>query len=128
MTQSGAFDPVEFKEKIRAEWRSAAAGWRKWYDVLEAEESGQLVSGKLIQLVDIGPGASVLDLGGGYGEPNFTAARVVGPSGRVVCTDISDEMLAFGRERATEAGFDNVEFMECDAERLDFEEEFRCSR
>jgi len=123
MTQSDAFDPVEFKKKIRAEWRSAAAGWRKWYDVLEAEESGQLISGKLIQLAGIGPGASVLDVGGGYGEPSLTAARAVGPEGRVVCTDISGEMLAFGRERATEAGLDNVEFLECDAEQLDFEDE-----
>jgi SAM-dependent methyltransferase len=60
---------------------------------------------------------------GGYGEPALTAARAIGPNGRVVCTDISAEMLAFGRERAATAGLDNVEFVERDAEKLDFEPE-----
>jgi SAM-dependent methyltransferase len=37
-----------------------------------------------------------------------------------VATDISAEMLAYGRERAAAAGVDNVEFMESDASALDF--------
>jgi SAM-dependent methyltransferase len=37
-----------------------------------------------------------------------------------VTTDISAEMLAFGRERAAAAGLGNVGFMESDASRLDF--------
>jgi ubiquinone/menaquinone biosynthesis C-methylase UbiE len=40
----------------------------------------------------------------------------------VVCTDISSEMLAVGRERAAAAGLDNVEFLEFDAEELAFKE------
>jgi SAM-dependent methyltransferase len=120
-TMSDAFDPAEFKAKMRAEWRSAAAGWRTWHDVVEAEEGGQLHSAKLVELASIGPGDVVLDVAGGYGEPSLTAARAVGPSGRVICTDISPEMLAFGRERAAAAGLDNVEFMASDAEQLAFD-------
>jgi enediyne biosynthesis protein CalE5 len=123
MNGADAFDTAEFKEKMRAEWRSAAAGWRRWHDVVEATEGGKLLSAKLVQLADIGPGDSVLDVAGGYGEPSLAAARVVGPTGRVVCTDISGEMLAFGQERAAQAGLDNVEFVERDAEQLDFEDE-----
>ena len=37
-----------------------------------------------------------------------------------MATDISAEMLAFGRERAAAAGLGNVEFMESDACSLDF--------
>jgi len=37
-----------------------------------------------------------------------------------VATDISPNMLAFGRERAAAAGIDNVEFVEVDASSLDF--------
>lgn len=122
MAQSQTFDPVAFKDETREDWRSIAEGWRKWYDVLEAEGAGQLVSRKLVELAGIGPGASVLDVAGGYGEPSLTAARIVGPDGRVVCTDLSPEMLAFGRERAAEAGADNVEFDERDAEQLEFDE------
>jgi ubiquinone/menaquinone biosynthesis C-methylase UbiE len=123
MNRADAFDTAEFKEKMRTEWRSAAAGWRRWHDVVEATEGGKLLSAKLVQLAGIGPGDSVLDVAGGYGEPSLAAARVVGPNGRVVCTDISGEMLAFGQERAAQAGLDNVAFVERDAEQLDFEDE-----
>ncbi len=122
-TMSGLFDPAEFKARMRAEWRSAAAGWRKWHDVVEAEEGGRLHSATLVELARIGPGDVVLDVAGGYGEPSLAAARAVGPSGRVVCTDISPEMLAFGRERAAVAGLDNIEFVASDAEQLDFDTE-----
>lgn len=119
---SDPFDPAEFKDKIRTEWRSAAAGWRKWHDVVEGEEGGRLHSAKLVELAGIGPGEAVLDVAGGYGEPSLAAARAVGPGGRVVCSDISGEMLAFGRARAAAAGLANVEFVEADAEELDFAE------
>jgi enediyne biosynthesis protein CalE5 len=46
--------------------------------------------------------------------------REAGPEGRVVATDISAEMLAFGRERPAAAGSGNVEFMQTDASSLDF--------
>jgi SAM-dependent methyltransferase len=115
-----AFDPAEFKAKMRTEWRSGAAGWRTWHDVVEAPEGGQQHSAKLVELASIGPGDTVLDVAGGYGEPSLTAARVVGPSGRVVCTDISPEMLAFGQERAAAAGLANIEFIARDADDLDF--------
>jgi SAM-dependent methyltransferase len=120
MTPSSTFDPVEFKRNIRTEWRSAADGWRRWLDVVEGPEGGQRHSAKLIELAELRSGDAVLDVGGGYGEPSVSAARVVGPEGRVVCTDISGEMLAVARERADAAGFSNIEFIESDAEELDF--------
>jgi SAM-dependent methyltransferase len=123
MASPGGFDPVEFKQNIRKEWRSAAGGWRRWLDVVEAPEGGQRHSAKLVALAELRPGGSVLDVGGGYGEPSLTAARVVGAQGHVVCTDISEEMLATARERAGEAGITNVEFIARDAEELDFEDE-----
>lgn len=123
MTPSQVFDSAEFKRNIRTEWRSAASGWRKWLSVVEAEEGGQRHSAKLVELAELQPGASVLDVGGGYGEPSLSAARAVGPQGRVVCTDISPEMLAVARERAVDAGLANVEFVACDAEELEFDDE-----
>ncbi len=117
------FDAAEFKDRMRAEWGTAASGWRKWHDVVEAEEGGKRHSAKLVDLAGIGRGNTVLDVAGGYGEPSLAAARVVGPSGHVVCTDISEEMLTFGQERVAEAGLDNIEFVVGDAERLDFPDE-----
>ena len=122
LAPSDAFDPVQFKEQIRTEWRSAAPGWHRWLDVVEADEGGRRHSATLIELAELQPGAVVLDVGGGYGEPSLSAARVVGPGGRVVCTDISPEMLAVARVRAVEAGITNVEFVARDAEELDFDD------
>jgi SAM-dependent methyltransferase len=122
MPTTSAFDPVGYKDGAREEWGGAAAGWRAWVGVLEAAEAGQAVSRRLVELAGIGPGASVLDVAAGYGEPGLTAARVAGPGGRVVCTDISGPMLAIGRERAAAAGLGNLEFVEADAEALAFPE------
>ena len=122
MTRTSIFDAVHYKASIRTEWRAAAPGWQAWLDVLEAEDGGQAVSRSLVQMAGIGPGNAVLDVAAGYGEPGLTAARAVAPGGRVVCTDISGEMLAVGRERAAAEGLGNVEFLEGDAEELALEE------
>jgi ubiquinone/menaquinone biosynthesis C-methylase UbiE len=122
MAGTTTFDPAVYKASVRTEWREAAAGWRAWFEVLEAEDAGRAVSQALVRLAGIGPGDAVLDVAAGYGEPGLTAARAVGPGGQVVCTDISAAMLAFGRERAAAEGLDNLRFLESDAEELVFEE------
>jgi SAM-dependent methyltransferase len=55
-------------------------------------------------------GDTVLDLGSGAGFDAFLAARAVGPTGRVIGVDMTDEMLAKARANAQQAGFGNVEF------------------
>jgi SAM-dependent methyltransferase len=122
MAGTTTFDPAEYKATMRIEWRDAAPGWGEWVEVLEAAEAGRAVSQTLVRLARIGPGDAVLDVAAGYGEPGLTAARAVAPGGHVVCTDISAAMLAVGRERAAAEGFDNVQFVEGDAEELAFEE------
>jgi SAM-dependent methyltransferase len=122
MADTTTFDPAQYKATIRTEWREAAPGWGAWVEVLEAEEAGRVVSQTLVRLAGIGPGDAVLDVAAGYGEPGLTAARAVAPGGHVVCTDISGAMLALGRKRAAAEGLDNLEFIECDAEELVFEE------
>jgi SAM-dependent methyltransferase len=60
------------------------------------------------------PGETVLDLGSGTGKICFIAAQVVGPSGRVIGVDMTDEMLDVARRNAPivaeRIGFANVEF------------------
>src|SRR4051812_26934949 len=111
-------DPAQFRDGQRQQWNIAATGWRKWSELIDASASG--VSERLVELAGVAPGSRVLDVAAGYGEPALTAARAAGPEGRVVATDISAEMLAFGRERAAAAGLGNVEFIESDASSLDF--------
>ena len=62
-------------------------------------------------LVDLNPGAVVLDLGSGGGIDVFLAARRVGPTGKVYGLDMTDEMLALARRNQAEAGVTNAEFL-----------------
>lgn len=73
-----------------------------------------LSCGDPLEHADVRPGEVVLDLGSGAGRDVFIAARQVGPDGRVIGVDMTDDMLALaGRNAAqfTEAtGLANVEF------------------
>jgi arsenite methyltransferase len=55
-------------------------------------------------------GETVLDLGSGAGFDAFLAAHAVGPNGRVIGVDMTDEMLAKARANAERAEVRNVEF------------------
>jgi SAM-dependent methyltransferase len=108
----------EFRTGQRQQWNNAASGWRRWSELIDRGASP--VSERLVELAGVEPGSRVLDVAAGYGEPSLTAARAAGPEGSVVASDISAEMLAFGRERAAAAGVNNIEFVESDAASLDF--------
>ena len=56
------------------------------------------------------PGMRVLDVGCGPGDVSLIAARVVGPTGRVVGIDASPDIVALARQRATENSVTTVSF------------------
>ena len=56
------------------------------------------------------PGEVVVDLGSGAGFDCLLAARQVGPAGRVIGVDMTQEMLAKARANAARLGVTNVEF------------------
>ncbi|MFQ3577559.1 MAG: methyltransferase domain-containing protein [Verrucomicrobiia bacterium] len=60
------------------------------------------------------PGETVLDLGSGTGKICFIASQVVGPNGRVIGIDMTDDMLEVARRNAPmvarNIGYANVEF------------------
>lgn len=65
------------------------------------------------------PGQQVLDIAGGTGDLSRAFARRVGPTGRVVHTDINEAMLREGRNRLLDEGL-VLPTMVCDAEKLPF--------
>jgi SAM-dependent methyltransferase len=67
---------------------------------------------------NLAPGARVLDLGTGTGAVAERAARLVGPGGHVVATDISTEMLAVARARMAASRCVNVTLLEGAAENI----------
>jgi SAM-dependent methyltransferase len=108
----------EFRDGQRQQWAKGAEGWRKRADFIDLATAH--VSKRLVELAGVRAGSRVLDVAAGYGEPSLTAAAVVGGEGKVVSTDISPEMQAYGRERAEAAGLENVEFVESAAASLNF--------
>ncbi len=62
-------------------------------------------------VADLHDGETVLDLGSGAGADVLIAARRVGPAGRVIGVDMTDEMLELAHANAAAAGVDNVEFV-----------------
>jgi SAM-dependent methyltransferase len=65
--------------------------------------------GNPLAFSDVKEGEVVVDLGSGAGIDLLLAAKKVGPSGRVIGIDMTDEMIARARENAAKAGLDNVE-------------------
>lgn len=69
-------------------------------------------------LIDLRPGQTVLDLGSGGGIDVLLSARRVGPTGRAIGLDMTDEMLALARRNAADAGVANVEFLQGEIEAI----------
>jgi enediyne biosynthesis protein CalE5 len=111
-------DAAEFRDKQRDQWNTAAVGWNEWSGLIDRSAGKE--SERLVEMAGVKEGDRVLDVAAGYGEPSLTAARKVGPQGSILATDISAEMLEFGRKRAAENGVENIEFMQSDGISLDF--------
>jgi ubiquinone/menaquinone biosynthesis C-methylase UbiE len=70
---------------------------------------------QLLNAVGINSGMRCLDVGCGGGHVTLLMARLVGPEGKVVGTDMDGEVIALAREDARAAKLDNVEFRRADA-------------
>ena len=65
--------------------------------------------GNPVALAGLRKGDVVLDLGSGAGIDLLLAAKIVGPEGRVIGVDMTDEMIAAAEANIAAAGLDNVE-------------------
>jgi SAM-dependent methyltransferase len=85
----------------------------------EAETAGlpmdavlaSLGCGNPTALAQLHAGETVLDLGSGGGIDVLLSARRVGPTGRAIGLDMTDEMLELARKNQVAAGVTNVEFL-----------------
>jgi arsenite methyltransferase len=77
----------------------------------EAAVLASLGCGNPLAVADLHEGETVLDLGSGGGIDVLLSATRVGPTGRAIGVDMTEEMLALARQNALEAGATNVEFV-----------------
>lgn len=108
---------TENAEILKA-WETSSQYWNK-HQALIAKMYAPLTRA-LIEDAQIVSGQSVLDIGGGSGEPSLTIAVVVGPSGKVTFTDPTAGMVKASREEAERRGLKNIEFHQAGAEKLPF--------
>ncbi len=91
----------------------------RWYvDLPEGNIASFAGTGNPFAAGPIQPGETVVDIGSGAGFDSLIAAQMVGPTGRVVGIDITQEMLKKARAGATEIGAGNVEFRQGYVEEL----------
>ncbi len=131
MTTTVAFDPKELESKVKAMYRSVAENphgefhfemgralaERLGYPLAdldripaEAIESFAGV-GYYFHLANLKEGETVLDLGSGSGMDTFIAALKVGPRGKIIGVDMTDEQRAKAERLRDRDGFKNVTYL-----------------
>ena len=79
---------------------------------------------RLCKRAGITGGMRVLEIGSGAGDVALTLAELVGPAGQVIGVDVNPSILDTARQRATDAGMRNVQFIAGDARGLAFADKF----
>jgi SAM-dependent methyltransferase len=131
MTTLTAFDPKELETKVKAMYRSVAEdphgefhfemgralAERLGYspadlDLIPAEAIESFAGvGYYFHLANVGSGETVLDLGSGSGMDTFVAALKVGPNGKVIGVDMTDEQRIKAERLRDRDGFRNVTYV-----------------
>lgn len=119
--QAPVFDPVRYKETTREQWQGAAEAWHRWTPAIQDWLGAS--TEVMLDLAGVGPGTRVLDVAAGAGEPAITAAKRVGPTGTVLATDISANILDYAAQAAKAQGVVNLETQIMDGEHLDLPDE-----
>lgn len=79
--------------------------------------------GNPVALASLKEGDVVLDLGSGGGIDAFLASKKVGPTGKVIGIDMTEEMVDRAKTNAQKNGYTNVEFRLGEIESLPVEDE-----
>ena len=111
--QAGNTDQIEY-------WNASAGNtWATMSDRLD-KMIGPVGKAAMAALAPAS-GEKVIDIGCGCGQTTLELARRVGTDGRVRGVDISAPMLGVARTRAAQAGMQQVQFLEADAQVFAFE-------
>ncbi len=114
-----AADKQAFKTAVREQWDRSATGWNHHTAAIHAWLRQPTEA--MLDMAGIAPGATVLDVAAGAGDQTLDIARRVGPTGRVLATDLSPAILALAQHNAQQAGLRNVQTLVADGEDLTVE-------
>jgi ubiquinone/menaquinone biosynthesis C-methylase UbiE len=107
----------EIRDQQKTSWNKSSPGWKKWDDL--TMDFLKPFGNEIIRKLNLKDTDVVLDVAAGTGEPGITIASIV-KKGKVIITDLADDMLVIAHENAAKAGVKNVEFSVCDVTELPF--------
>ena len=108
-------------EKIRDQqkesWNKFSSGWKKWDDL--TMDFLKPMGDEIIRFIKPKDGDMILDIAAGTGEPGLTIASMI-KGGKVIITDLAEDMLTIAKENAAQRGIKNIETRACDVCELPF--------
>ncbi len=105
------------REQQRESWNRFSPGWKKWDNLFM--NFLKPVGEEIIRQLNPENDDYVLDTAAGTGEPGLSIAMLV-RNGKVVITDLAEEMVAIAKENAVKKGIRNIETLACDVTELPF--------
>jgi predicted methyltransferase len=98
----------QYTRRIVAPWLAALLVGAA--SILRADDAAQ--AARLFELLELKPGMTIADIGAGSGEMTVLMATRLGPSGKVLATDINEDRLKEIRAAAAHDRLENVEVLE----------------
>src|SRR6478672_11439566 len=109
----------EIREQQRASWNKFSPGWKKWDE--KTMDFLRMPGEEIIRRLAPSGNDLVLDIASGTGEPGLSIATML-KGGKVILTDLAENMLEIAKENAEKKGISNIEIKACDVSELPFGE------
>jgi len=107
----------EIRDQQKQSWNKFSVGWKKW-DELNMDFLNP-VGKEIIAAIKPSGNDMILDVAAGTGEPGLTIATML-KGGKVIITDLAEDMLEVATENAATRGIINIETKQCDVCELPF--------
>jgi len=107
----------EIRDQQKQSWNKFSPGWKKWDHLMMdfLNPMGEAI----INFIKPSGNEIILDIASGTGEPGLSIASML-QGGKVVLTDVAEDMLIIAREHAETRGISNIETVVCDVCELPF--------
>jgi ubiquinone/menaquinone biosynthesis C-methylase UbiE len=112
--------PPQTTADVGEVWSNTADGWLRNADLIDRMSAP--IREWIVDHLDPQPGQTILELACGGGDTGFDLAKRLGDDGRLISSDISQQMLDGAQERAKKRGISNVEFRVIDAQQIPLED------
>lgn len=109
----------QIRDQQKDSWNKTSAAWKKW-DAITMDFLS-VMGNEIIRHIKPTGNQLLLDIAGGTGEPGLSIASMLTDGGKVIISDLAEDMLAVAREKAVAKGVTNIETIQCDVSSLPFD-------